>query len=93
MYSSFFIEKIKIKVREITQNNRTAQNEASITSTTTSLLNSVKYLEQDLDVMRRLYENEMRILYFQIDDINNERNKYTLELYNKEVKLKEITNK
>jgi hypothetical protein len=78
----------KIKVREITQNG-ISQNET--TTSTTSLLNSVKYLEQDFDVMRRLYENEMRILRYEIDDINNERNKYTLELYNKELKFKETT--
>ena len=43
--------------------------------------------------MKKIYENEIKILGTQIDDISNEKSKYKLESCNLDLKLREMTQK
>lgn len=53
----------------------------------------MKYLENDLEVLKQLYENELKILRLQIDELSNEKNKYQNEYYNHDAALRELIQK
>jgi hypothetical protein len=60
---------------------------------TFSLISSLKNFENDIDWMKKIYENEIKVLGTKIDDVSNEKSKYKLESCNLDLKLREMTQK
>ena len=68
-------------------------NDANGTTTTTApanLLGSMKQLEKDLEIFRSLYDEELKLMRLELEELESSRNKLQLNNYNLEVKLKDF---
>lgn len=55
-----------------------------------SLLQSMKNLEKDLEALKQLYEEEIKLMKFEIEELSSVKNKYSLENFNLQSKLKDF---
>lgn len=87
-----------IQVKDLTQylkftNHPNQTNSISSWKTTVpnnSLLQSMKNLEKDLEALKQLYEEEIRLMKFEIEELSSVKNKYSLENFNLQTKLKDF---
>ena len=54
------------------------------------LLISIKNLEKDLDILKKLYNEELKQMRFEIEELSTLKNKFSLDNYNLELKLKDF---
>ena len=69
------------------------QNSPSSQSNTNNnniLLISIKNLEKDLDMLKKLYDEELKLMRAEIEELSTLKNKYSLENFNLELKLKDF---
>lgn len=50
----------------------------------------MKNLEKDLEALKHLYEEEIKLMKFEIEELSIVKNKYSLENFNLELKLKDF---
>lgn len=55
-----------------------------------ALLMSMKNLEKDLEVLKQLYEEELKLMRVEIEELTTAKNKYSLDNFNLELKLKDF---
>ena len=60
---------------------------------TFNLINTLKPFENDIDLLKKIYETEIRALGLQIDELNSEKSRYKLDSCNLDFKLRELTQK
>ena len=54
------------------------------------LLMSIRNLEKDLEVLKKLYDEELKQMRFEIEELSILKNKYSLDNFNLELKLKDF---
>ncbi|RMZ93700.1 lamin-B2-like isoform X1, partial [Brachionus plicatilis] len=91
----FYINAVKDLTQYLKFTNPPSQtNSISSWKTSTvpnnSLLQSMKNLEKDLDALKQLYEEEIRLMKFEIEELSAVKNKYSLENFNLQSKLKDF---
>ena len=50
----------------------------------------MKNLEKDLEVLKQLYEEELKLMRVEIEELTTAKNKYSLDNFNLELKLKDF---
>jgi hypothetical protein len=53
----------------------------------------VRNLEKDLEKLKQLYDEEIRLMRFEIEELSTVKNKYSLENFNLEIKLQDFIEK
>ena len=66
------------------------QQNASSHQNNNILLISIKNLEKDLDMLKKLYDEELKLMRTEIEELSTIKNKYSLENFNLELKLKDF---
>lgn len=57
------------------------------------IYSSVKSLEKDLEKLKHLYDEELRMMRLEIEELSTVKNKYSLENFNLEIKLQDFIEK
>lgn len=88
-----------MKVRELTQHIKNNQSAAQMpfNNTTNQYYSSstnnnflMRNFEKDIDQMKQLYEEELRLMRMEIEELSILKNKYSLDNFNLELKLKDF---
>ncbi len=53
----------------------------------------MRNLEKDLEKLKQLYDEEIRLMRFEIEELSTVKNKYSLENFNLEIKLQDFIEK
>ena len=76
------------KVKELSEGIKTNSNHSSA-----SVLLAMRGLEKDLDMLAKVYENQFVQMRTEMNALAATRNKYSLDNFNLEVKIKDLTHK
>ena len=53
----------------------------------------MRNLEKDLEKLKQLYDEEIHLMRFEIEELSTVKNKYSLENFNLEIKLQDFIEK
>lgn len=68
-------------------------NSARTNENNNPIYSSVKSLEKDLEKLKNLYDEELRMMRLEIEELSTVKNKYSLENFNLEIKLQDFIEK
>jgi hypothetical protein len=57
------------------------------------IYSSVRNLEKDLEKLKQLYDEELRMMRVEIEELSTVKNRYSLENFNLEIKLQDFIEK
>jgi hypothetical protein len=69
------------------------QQQQPISEDGSSLFVSMKNLEKDLETFKQLYDEEIRFMRAELEEISAHKNKLSLDKFNLETKLQDLTSK
>jgi hypothetical protein len=83
-------------VKDLTENLKTTNKSNSTpmqTSNNYNFLVSMKNLEKDLEILKQFYDEELKFMRVQVEELSLSKNKLSLDNYNLEEKLKDFITK
>ena len=79
-------------MRDLTKTRYSSYNSEQDTSSS-PFYSSIKSLEKDLTSLRHLYDEELKMMRLEIEELSAVKNKYSLDNFNFEVKLHDFVEK
>jgi hypothetical protein len=83
------------KVRNLSQTSTSNlnQNELMPEEFNNPFVSSMKNLEKDLNTLKQIYNDELKMMRLEIEELSAVKNKYSLDNFNYEVKLQDFVEK